>query len=114
MGYELSHGMRAQEAAGAFVQAIKYRGTRTSLIHHSDRGLQYCSELHQKILRNHKITPSMTDSYDGDQNALAERINGILTQEFLFNRCQTFEELKQLVKESVEIYNELRPHLAWG
>ncbi len=56
----------------------------------------------------------MTDSYDGDQNALAERINGILKQGFLFNRCQTFEALKHLVKESVEIYNELRLPLSLG
>ena len=114
MGYELSHGLSAQETAGALVKAIKQRQTRRKLIHHSDRGLQYCSELYQQILRKNEITPSMTDGYDCYQNALAERVNGILKQEFLFNRCQTFEELKQLVKESVEIYNQRRPHLSLG
>jgi len=55
-----------------------------------------------------------TDGYDCYQNALAERINGILKQEFLLTRCQSFEELKRLVKESVDIYNEHRPHLSLG
>ena len=56
----------------------------------------------------------MTDGYDCYQNALAERVNGILKQEFLIYRCKTFEDLKQLVKESVDVYNRLRPHLSLG
>ena len=56
----------------------------------------------------------MTDGYDCYQNALAERINGILKQEFLLHRCRTFAELQQLIKESVEAYNALRPHLSLG
>lgn len=54
----------------------------------------------------------MKDGYDCYQNALAERINGILKQEFLLYRCKTIEELKILVAESIKIYNEMRPHLA--
>lgn len=54
----------------------------------------------------------MTDGYDCYQNALAERVNGILKQEFLIYKCKTFEELKELVKESIDIYNRLRPHLS--
>ncbi len=56
----------------------------------------------------------MADGYDCYQNALAERINGILKQEFLFNRCQTFEALKHLVQESIEIYNQRKPPLSLG
>ena len=56
----------------------------------------------------------MTYGYDCYQNALAERINGILKQEFLLYRCKTFDELKTLVAESIEIYNRLRPHLSLG
>jgi len=56
----------------------------------------------------------MTYGYDCYQNALAERINGILKQEFLLYRCKTFEELKALVSESIEISNRLRPHLSLG
>ena len=54
----------------------------------------------------------MTDGYDCYQNALAERINGILKQEFLIYRCKTIEELNILVTESIKIYNEMRPHLS--
>lgn len=54
----------------------------------------------------------MTDGYDCYQNALAERVNGILKQEFLFYRCKTFEDLRQLVKEAIDTYNTRRPHLA--
>ncbi|MGY8776098.1 MAG: integrase core domain-containing protein, partial [Spongiibacter sp.] len=64
--------------------------------------------------RQQAITPSMTDGYDCYQNALAERINGILKQEFLVSRCRSFEELKRVIAESVEIYNTLRPHLSLG
>ena len=56
----------------------------------------------------------MTDGYDCYQNALAERVNGILKQEFLIYRCKTFNELKALVHESVKIYNSIRPHLSLG
>lgn len=56
----------------------------------------------------------MTDGYDCYQNALAERVNGILKQEFLYYRCKSFDELKSLVKQSVSIYNHLRPHLSLG
>ncbi|MCG7646041.1 integrase core domain-containing protein, partial [Alteromonas sp. Cnat3-28] len=66
---------------------------------------------YQNELNANGIQPSMTDGYDCYQNALAERINGILKQEFLLYRCETIEELKILVTESINIYNEMRPHL---
>lgn len=56
----------------------------------------------------------MTDGYDCYQNALAERINGILKNEFLVNVCNTGKELKQMIKESIETYNNERPHLSLG
>jgi len=112
MGYELSTGMRAEQVLRALKQAIRNRVTKAPLIHHSDRGLQYCSAAYQAVLRKHGITPSMTDGYDCYQNALAERVNGILKQEFLLYRCKTFEDLRQLVKEAIDTYNTRRPHLA--
>ena len=54
----------------------------------------------------------MTDGYDCYQNALAERINGILKQEFLFIKCKNKEELKKQIGESIEIYNNERPHMS--
>ncbi len=114
MGHVLSYSMAASEVVGALKQAIKNRITKEPLIHHSDRGLQYCSGCYQKVLRKHQITPSMTDGYDCYQNALAERMNGILKQEFLLHRCKTFEDLRKLVKEAIDTYNTMRPHIALG
>ncbi|MFC6631996.1 IS3 family transposase [Microbulbifer taiwanensis] len=114
MGHELSHQMRAEDTVKALQKAVKARCTTNPLIHHSDRGLQYCSGLYQRELREGGIVPSMTDGYDCYQNALAERVNGILKQEFLTVRCRTFAELKVLLEESIYAYNHLRPHLSLG
>lgn len=112
MGYKLSNDMSAENVVKALKMAVKLRVTDKPLIHHSDRGLQYCSKLYQKNLAKHNITPSMTDGYDCYQNALAERINGILKQEFLLYRCKNRQELDILVKESINTYNNERPHLS--
>lgn len=114
MGYEVSDDMRAESVVKALHRAARQRQTRRSLIHHSDRGLQYCSAIYQQELNRHGMTPSMTDGYDCYQNALAERVNGILKQEFLLYKCRTLKDLKSLVRESVDIYNCLRPHLSLG
>ena len=92
--------------------AVRHRQSNHSVIHHSDRGLQYCSEVYQQVLRSHKILPSMTDGYDCYQNALAERVNGILKSEFLLYTCNTGEELNTLIDESIHTYNNIRPHLS--
>ena len=114
MGHELSHEMKASDIVKALEHAVSNRQTALPLLHHSDRGSQYCSVLYQRALNKHQIKPSMTDGYDCYQNALAERINGILKQEFLIYRCKTFEDLQTLVKESIDVYNQLRPHLSLG
>lgn len=112
MGYHLSDDMSAEHMVKALRFAVKNRKTTKELIHHSDRGLQYCSAIYQNELNDHQIIPSMTDGYDCYQNALAERMNGILKNEFLNNKCNTGKELEVLIKESVEIYNNRRPHLS--
>ena len=114
MGHELSREMKASDVVKALKRAVKQRCGDRPLIHHSDRGLQYCSQIYQAELSRHGIRPSMTDGYDCYQNALAERANGILKQEFLVYRCQTFEDMKTLVAESIDAYNHLRPHLSLG
>ena len=114
MGYEVSREMKSSDVLKALKMAIGERQTHHRLIHHSDRGVQYCSREYQQVLEANGITPSMTDGYDCYQNALAERVNGILKQEFLMHRCKSFNELKSLVKQSVSIYNRLRPHLSLG
>lgn len=112
MGYHLSEDMSAGNVVKALQMAIKNRKTTWPLIHHSDRGLQYCSALYQEKLTSNQIKPSMTDGYDCYQNALAERINGILKQEFLLETCNTGKELECLIKESINIFNKERPHLS--
>ena len=114
MGHELSREMKASDVVKALKRAVGQRCHERPLIHHSDRGLQYCSQIYQAELKRHGIRPSMTDGYDCYQNALAERVNGILKQEFLIYRCRTFEEMKTLVAESIDAYNHLRPHLSLG
>lgn len=110
MGYHLSDDMSSAQISKALKMAIAARSSTYPLIHHSDRGLQYCSQVYQRILRKHGITPSMTDGYDCYQNALAERVNGILKQEFLIHQCTTQKELQVLVSQSIKVYNEIRPH----
>lgn len=114
MGYELSNEMKASDVVKALDMALKQKQYKHQAIHHSDRGVQYCSEEYQAKLRKYSILPSMTDGYDCYQNALAERVNGIFKQEFLLYQCKNMSELKQLVDESVYIYNEIRPHLSLG
>ena len=114
MGYEVSDDLRAESVVKALCLAARQRKTRRPLIHHSDRGIQYCSAIYQQELNQHGMTPSMTDGYACYQNALAERVNGILKQEFLLYKCRTLKDLKELVRESVDIYNCLRPHLSLG
>lgn len=112
MGYHLSTDLAAENTVKALKMAIKRRTTTNQLIHHSDRGLQYASSVYQNELHRNGIRPSMTDGYDCYQNALAERVNGILKQEFLTERCQTGKELETLIRQSIEIYNNERPHLS--
>ncbi|WP_282081974.1 IS3 family transposase, partial [Aquimarina algiphila] len=110
MGYHLSDDISAENVVQAFKMANRNRKTTKNLIHHSDRGLQYCSAIYQTELKKHQITSSMTDGYDCYQNALAERINGILKGEFLINICNNGTELKKLIEQSIETYNNKRPH----
>ena len=110
VGYHLSEDMKTESVSRALSMAIKHRKTKLPLIHHSDRGLQYCAAEYQQLLASDGITPSMTDGYDCYQNALAERINGILKDEFLI-QTYTPEQLSKVVAQSINIYNSYRPHL---
>lgn len=111
MGYELSDDMSSEHVIKALQMAVKNRTSSLPLIHHSDRGLQYCSTIYQQALGKANITPSMTEGGNCYQNALAERMNGILKQEFLIHKCNTGKELKKLISESIKTYNNERPHL---
>ena len=111
-GYNVSSSLETQGSLKALKMAIKNREyPNQELIHHSDRGLQYCSNEYQKLINKNSVKCSMTESYDPYQNAVAERINGILKQEFLFNtRDLDLKTMKILVRQSIQIYNQNRPH----
>ena len=111
MGYDVSNSLAAEGSLRALNMAIKQRKYNKSLIHHSDRGLQYCSNDYQSMLQKKKIIPSMTESYDPYANAIAERVNGILKQEFLLEEHKVnIQTMKALVKDAIRIYNTKRPH----
>lgn len=114
VGYNLSSSLSAEGAIKALKMGLKQRSYKTrDLIHHSDRGLQYCCDDYQKILLKQKVKCSMTETYDPYANAVAERVNGILKQEFNLEQYDVrLPVMQALVKNSVEIYNTKRPHLS--
>lgn len=112
VGYDLSTSLGADGAIRALKMGLKHRSYKEQkLIHHSDRGFQYCCDSYQEILTKRKVTCSMTESYDPYANAVAERVNGILKQEFLLEDYDVkLPVMKKLVKNSIDIYNQNRPH----
>jgi transposase InsO family protein len=112
VGHHVHESLQTEEVAQALKMALRTRRGRGRLIHHSDRGIQYCSTYYQALHEQHGLTCSMTDGYDCYQNALAERINGILKTEFLLYRPENLTQARRMVNQSVEIYNLERPHLA--
>ena len=96
----------------ALNMALRQRKTDRALVHHSDRGLQYCAAAYQQVHRKHGVACSMTDGYDCYQNALAERVNGILKNELLTAKPQDLEQAATMIDQAVSIYNQQRPHLA--
>jgi transposase InsO family protein len=114
VGYNVSDNLNTESSLVALRLALKQRKNKEMpLIHHSDRGLQYCSNEYQKILNKNEIQPSMTQNSDPYENAVAERINGILKQEFYIDKYnKDLPIMKQIIKETVDIYNEKRPHLS--
>jgi putative transposase len=112
VGYHVHDTLQTAQVSQAFRMALKSRQTKQSLVHHSDRGIQYASEAYQQLHNRHGVTCSMTDGYDCYQNALAERVNGILKNEFLLHRPADLAQARRMVSESVKIYNQHRPHLS--
>lgn len=112
MGYYVADNMNTNSSVVALKMAIRQRKNKEiSLIHHSDRGLQYCANDYQNVLSKNGILPSMTQNSDPYENAVAERINGILKQEFMIDKYnQSLDIMKSIVKEAINTYNQLRPH----
>ncbi|SIR61892.1 putative transposase, partial [Aromatoleum tolulyticum] len=102
--------LHTTEVSQALKMALKGRRGSQPRVHHSDRGVQYCAHEYQAIHRKHGLICSMTDGYDCYQNALAERVNGILKQEFLLQLPDDLHEARRMVSQSIAIYNTERPH----
>ena len=115
VGFKLSENMQATTTLKALKMAISERVYKEQLIHHSDRGLQYCSSIYTKTLVDSNIKVSMTEEYDPYENAVAERINGILKSEFGIDEVfENYELLELQVLQSIALYNQLRPHMSIG
>lgn len=115
VGYRLSLTLERDGAVGALKMALEHipGEDRIGLIHHSDRGVQYCSHEYVRLLKENSIRISMTENGDPYQNAVAERINGILKDEWLDHEHYTcFEDLSNRIDEIISIYNHHRPHLS--
>jgi putative transposase len=115
VGYNTSKSLGTEGAIKALKMAIKNRQGKGELIHHSDRGLQYCSKEYVELLEKHQIRISMTEGSDPYENALAERMNRTIKEEFLvIEKFRDYQVLQKTVAESIDIYNMERPHLSCG
>lgn len=115
VGHKLSRSLSVEGSIKALQMAIKTVSKPDGLIHHSDRGLQYCSNAYVELLKKHKIKISMTEENHVYENAMAERVNGILKQEFLLGvKLPSHYIAKKMIKEAVQIYNEERLHMSIG
>lgn len=112
VGHHVHDNLSTDSVIKAYRKALRKRKSDEPLLHHSDRGVQYCSHQYQRVHQTYKVKCSMTDGYDCYQNALAERVNGILKGEYLLHKPADINEARKMVEESVLIYNTRRPHLA--
>ena len=113
VGYDLSDSLELNGCVRALNKAIYQAKNIKGLIHHSDRGIQYCSNVYTQILKRKKIDISMTEENHCYENAMAERVNGILKDEFYLD--QTFANVahaKRAAKNAINLYNEIRLHLS--
>lgn len=115
IGYDVSESLSIEGSLRALRQAIKKISQTEGMIHHSDRGIQYCSNDYTKLLKIRRIKISMAEKGNPYENAVAERVNGILKIEFLLDqRFRTKAEARRFVREAIKIYNEERPHMSIG
>ena len=116
LGYEVSHRMRAQDCLIALNMAIKNRQYKGICIHHSDRGSQYISKEYTEVLHSNGFVSSTTQDGSPYDNAVAERINRIIKEEFGFDgvtkKIKDAKEARVLMKKAVNIYNKERPHMS--
>jgi transposase InsO family protein len=109
VGYDVSSSLELEGCLRALKRAFKTAGKINGLIHHSDRGVQYCSHMYVNQLKKRNVKISMTEENHCYENAVAERVNGILKDEFYLD--QTFNnenQIKQATNNAIALYTDLK------
>lgn len=122
VGWELADTLRASATLKALSQAIGQAVARrggddlSGLIHHSDRGVQYCCDTYVDMLKAHNISISMTEDYKPTDNAVAERVNGIIKTEMVYRKghFDSVEQARDAIGNYIRFYNDHRPHMSIG
>lgn len=117
VGYNVAPTLEAVESISSLRMAFSAleAESHSQLVHHSDRGVQYCSAQYVKLLQDYNVQISMTENGDPLENAIAERINGIIKEEYLnVYEVENIHQAKQLLKDVVDLYNNERPHMSIG
>jgi len=113
VGYDLSDSLELKGCVKALNKAVYQAENINGLIHHSDRGIQYCSNVYTQILNRKKINISMTEENHCYENTMAERVNGILKDEFYLDQIfMNVAHAKRAAKNAIKLYNEIRLHLS--
>jgi len=113
LGFNISEDLRASSAVKALKMALRNMSDIDNCIHHSDRGIQYCSKKYTTILHRKSIKISMTENSDPLENAVAERMNKTVKEEFTEEKqisFTNFREAKIIMSQIVKFYNDERPH----
>lgn len=115
LGYNVADNLLSIETVKALKMALLDAQNTEFLCHHSDRGLQYCCNEYVQILEESEVKISMTETGDPRDNAVAERLNGIIKNEYLSSyTVKDLEEGKQVLDFVIRLYNEERPHMSIG
>lgn len=122
VGWVVADTLRAAMTIEALQQAIKQAVSMktnedlSGLVHHSDRGVQYCCDSYIEVLNKHNIAISMTEDYKPTDNAIAERVNGIIKSETLYrkDRFNSIEHARNVIGRYIHFYNYRRPHMSIG
>jgi len=115
VGYDISDSLELAGCMRALKKALSKARPAAGLVHHSDRGIQYCSNQYVNELKKRKIKISMTEENHCYENAIAERVNGILKDEFYLDQCFfSTKHACNATKNAVDIYNNKRLHLSLG
>ena len=118
IGWVLSDSLMAANTIAALKMGIEHvdGADLSALIHHSDRGSQYCSNSYVELLKSVNASISMTEDYKPTDNAIAERVNGIIKQEWLYRmkRPRNLKDAQIIIDDIIDFYNNKRPHMSIG